>query len=567
MMSRIRVIILTSGLFLFLLSSKAQVIQEVQNSFNLYRQTALQEKIFVHTDKDTYLPGEILWFKIYCVDGNDHKPINLSKVAYIDLLDIDQNPVIQAKVELKNGLGDGSVYIPISVGNGYYHFRCYTRLMKNFSPEFYFEKDITLINPLKSPETPVKTVIPAYDVRFFPEGGDLVSDLTSKLAFKAVDQNGRGVNLTGVIINQHNDTAVRFRSLKFGMGSFDFTPVADNTYKAVIKIGNNKPIIKELPDIRKQGTVMRLTEKGTGSLNLSINSTNIADGNIYLFVHTRQQVGTAESIAVNNGMASFIIDKSKLGSGISHITIFNANKQPVCERLYCKKPLHQLSIDASTGQQQYGLRKKININVSAKDKNGQPLNADMSIAVYRVDSLQSIDHTDIFDYLWLTSELKGNVESAEYYFKDTGVETDQALDNLMLTQGWRRFKWNDLLENATPHFKFLPEYYGHIITAKIINTVTNAPAKGIITYLGIPGKRVQLYPAKSDSAGDLLYNTKNFYGANEIIIQTNPLADSIYRVDVNTPFSDQFNKSNLPRYKFNAAMLPICNCIALGHRY
>ena len=102
--------------------AKAQVIQEVQNSFNLYKQSSLQEKVFVNTDKTVYLPGEILWFKVYCVDGNDHKPLNLSKVVYLEILDNSQNPIIQTKVEMKNGLGDGSVYIPVSANNGSYNY-------------------------------------------------------------------------------------------------------------------------------------------------------------------------------------------------------------------------------------------------------------------------------------------------------------------------------------------------------------------------------------------------------------------------------------------------------------
>src|ERR1700733_10060787 len=160
-----KAILLSIVLSMFLASTRAQVIQEVQNSFNLYKQSALQEKIFVHTDKTTYLPGEILWFKIYCVDGNDHKPLNLSKVVYVDVLDNSQNTVIQAKVAIKNGIGDGSLYIPVTVSNGNYKFRAYTNWMKNFSPEYYFEKEITLINPLRIPEKAAKTTSDDYDIQ------------------------------------------------------------------------------------------------------------------------------------------------------------------------------------------------------------------------------------------------------------------------------------------------------------------------------------------------------------------------------------------------------------------
>src|SRR5471030_1519165 len=242
---------LRGTLLLFALSflfttSRAQVIREVENSFNLYKQTALQEKIYVHTDKTTYLPGEIVWFKVYCVDGYDQKPLNLSKVVYVEVLDNTQAPIIQAKIAMKNGVGNGSLYIPVTVSNGNYKFRAYTNWMKNFSPDFYFEKTITLINPLKSPEPFVQTVANTYDVQFFPEGGNLVAGIASKVAFKAVGQNGKGVYITGAVIDQHNDTVARFRSLKFGMGNFSFTPAANNTYKAVVKIDGEMPLIKDL---------------------------------------------------------------------------------------------------------------------------------------------------------------------------------------------------------------------------------------------------------------------------------------------------------------------------------
>jgi hypothetical protein len=545
--------LLSMFLSLMFFSSKAQVIQEVQNSFNLYKQSALLEKIYVHTDKSIYLPGEILCFKIYCVDGNDHKPLNLSKVVYVDILDNNQNRIVEAKVAMKNGSGDGSLYIPVSVSNGNYKLRAYTSWMKNFSPDFYFEKQVTFINPLKSPEAISRDNMQAYDVQFFPEGGNLVSGIKSKVAFKAVGQNGKGANLTGVVTNQRNDTVAWFKSLKFGMGSFSFTPAAGDIYKASLKIGDNPPITKDMPEANARGYVMELSDGGD-DLNLVVKSSSNLDGNIYLFAHTRQTVKAAESTSMNNGTAHFKISKSSLGDGISHITVFDNAKQPVCERLYFKQPSHQLLIDAGPDQQQYGMRKKVSVDILAKDPSGKALNADMSIAVYRMDSLQSLDQSNIFNYLWLNSDLKGSIESPDYYFKNNDAETAEALDNLMLTQGWRRFQWNQVLENKATTFSFLPEYSGHIINAKIVNIDGGAPANNIVTYLGIPGKRVQLYSAQSDSAGHLLYGTKDFFGPSEVIAQTNELKDSTYRIDITSPFSEQFSKTALPKFNFDAAM-------------
>ena len=121
-----------------------------------------------------------------------------------------------------------------------------------------------------------------------------------------------------------------------------------------------------------------------------------------------------------------------------------------------------------------------------------------------------------------------------------------------------------MLDNKPAEFSFLPEYNGHVITGKIVVAETNAPAKNIVTYLGIPGKRVQLYTSKSDSLGHLIFNTKDFYGPNEVIVQTNPLVDSIFRIDVASPFSEQYSKSTMPKFYFKAGMTDALQAHSLG---
>ena len=535
-------------------NSRAQVLNDVQTSFSNYKHTALQEKVYVHTDKGAYLTGEILWFKVYVVDATYNKPLNLSKVAYAEVLDENNVPLVQAKIELHNGKGSGSVYIPVSLNNGNYHFRAYTNWMRNFDPDFYFDKRITIVNPQKAPVT-ARTNTTDYDVQFFPEGGSLVNGLSSKVGIKAVKNNGTGVDFSGAVIDQKNDTIVRFSSFKFGMGHFAFTPDASNTYKAVIRISGTAPIIKDLPAINTQGYVMSLTDNGSGRLQVSVNSNaSNSDGSVYLFVHTKQVVKVAERVSLNNGMANFSIDKAELGEGISHITIFDGNKRPVCERLYFKRPAKSLLIDAVTDQQNYGSRKKVNISVSAKDQSGKQLDADLSMSVYRLDTYQTLEPGDISSYLWLSSDLHGYIESPEYYLKNNTAEANEAVDNLMITQGWRRFQWSEVLKNKPASFTYLPEYNGHIVTGKIINTTTNAPAFDVVAYFAVPGKRVQLFTSRSDSAGHILFNTKDLFGPGEIVVQTDSQRDTTYRIDIQNPFSEQFAKASLPPFTLTAEM-------------
>src|SRR5271154_4181418 len=70
----------------------------LQQAFQQYQLHNLQEKIFVHTDKSVYLAGEIVWFKIYCVDESFNKPLDISSVTYIEIINESGKPVLQAKI-------------------------------------------------------------------------------------------------------------------------------------------------------------------------------------------------------------------------------------------------------------------------------------------------------------------------------------------------------------------------------------------------------------------------------------------------------------------------------------
>lgn len=548
---------------LLALNCQAQSVNPIQGSFNQYRQNNPQEKVFAHTDKNAYLTGEIIWFKLYVADGTWHKPLNLSKVAYVDVLDNNSVPVMQTKIELKNGSGAGSVYIPVTLGNGNYKLRAYTNWMKNFSPDYYFEKPLLIVNPQISPAASTAQG-PAFDVQFFPEGGNLVNGVPTKVAFKTVGRDGMGIDFNGAIVDQKNDTVARFKPLKFGMGNFTFTPDAGDTYKAVIRAANAPAVTASLPAISKEGYAMHLTENGA-QLKVTVNSVNAGSaGDVYLFVHTGQMVQAVKYAPLSNGVAEFSIDKNQLGEGISHITVFDASRRPVCERLYFKRPAKLLAIDASADKRQYGNRKKVSVAFSAKDDKGNMQNADLSMAVYRLDNFQKQDPADIASYFWLSSDLKGNIESPGYYLEDKSPEAAEAADNLMLTQGWRRFQWNDVLSNKQPSFSFLPELNGHLVTGKIVNGTTNAPAGDVVTYFAVPGKRVQVFASRSDSAGRLLFNTKDFYGPGEIVVQTDTEHDSTYRIDVLNPFSEQYSKNPLPPFMIKPDMQASLEKSSLG---
>ena len=515
------------------------------NRFNTNSLQYFQEKIFVHTDKSFYVTGEIIWFKLYVTDAYLNQPLDISKVAYVEIYSREKKSMLQAKIELNEGTGNGSFMLPFSLSSDVYILRAYTNWMKNFSADYFFETPITIINPLKK-LGPANNDTTSYDIQFFPEGGNLVTGLQSKVAFHAVDQTGKGVNCKGVIVNQNNDSITSFHTLQFGMGNFEFTPLKGNNYKAIVQTETSNSITRDLPAPYEKGYAMKLTIPEKDKIKVTVKTQNVYDENLFLLVHTRQAIRIAKTKNVKDGAVEFDINKKELGEGISHFTIFNERRQPVCERLFFTRPEQHLDITVSTDRPTYSSRQKTNMKIGVSNNKPDASKISLSLSVFQIDSLQSLPEIDIQSYLWLKSDLKGTIESPSYYFSVPEAEVAEPTDNLMLTHGWSRFKWEDVLSNTKPLFEFLPEYEGMLVNGKIKEKSTGLPAKNIPAYLSVTGERFIFKSGNSDEKGNISFGLNKFYGANEIIIQAHDKAMSAYTISVTSPFTTDFSSIKYP---------------------
>jgi hypothetical protein len=546
-MKKLSILLLVFAIPATRLLAQETATAELTSELDAYRAKHIQEKIFVHTDKEFYLAGEICWFKLYLVDASLHQPLDLSKVAYLEWLDKDNRPVVQTKIGLRDGHGDGSVYLPLTLRSGHYKLRAYTSWMKNFGVDAFFQKVLTVVNARKSAETQVATAVPQYTVNFFPEGGNLVEGLSSTVGFKIADRYGQSTECTGVITEDDQDTVARFQTRRFGLGSFVLTPRSGHRYRSTVRLTDGTAVSTLLPVAYKEGMVMHVSNEGEDQLRVDVRSTtSVTD--IYLLADTRQSVKWAGAATVKDGKANFVVDRNRLGEGISHLTVFDFRRQPVCERLVFRLPSHPLQFDVKADQAVYGARKKINLQVNSTADGKSPVAADCSVAVFRVDSLQAETTGHIYEYLWLGSDLKGRIESPEYYFDHP--EDRQTMDNLLLTHGWSRFRWEDVQSGKPPAFEYPLEYNGAIISGKVVDARTGNPATRTIQgYLSVPGSRTQFTSATCDEGGRIHFELKDFYGAPEVITQTNP-EDSAYRIEINNAFSEKYSETLLPGFEF-----------------
>ena len=293
--------------------------------FSIYREKNLQEKLFLHTDKSFYLAGEICWFKIYAVDAIFHRPLSISSLAYVELLDKNNKPVLQAKIGLNDAEGNGSLYLPVTIESGGYTLRAYSNWMKNAGPEYFFGKTLTVVNTRTVYKAAAKLQKEQYQVQFFPEGGNLVNGLKSRVAFKVMTGSSKAVTSSGMVLNERGDTVAYCNTAQFGMGSFFITPETGSRYRAVMLMPDGSRMMQDLPVAAAAGFVMHLASADENRLSINVQYAGPATApGVYLFAHTRSAVKSVQESTLQNGAVQFTVDRSKLGEGISHFTVFNA---------------------------------------------------------------------------------------------------------------------------------------------------------------------------------------------------------------------------------------------------
>lgn len=527
--------------------------QVLKDKLTSYTEQNLQEKIYLHLDRSLYIIGETIWLKAYLVEGGSHHLLDLSKVTYVELLDKNNNVVQQAKIAMLDGTGSGYLNIPTALESGNYQVRAYTSWMKNFSPDFYFNSSVTIANtfePLSGGSA--GEVLSDIDIQFFPEGGDLVADLESKIGFRAINEAGKGVDFDGFLVDQKGDTVARFKPDNFGIGSFNFKPGLGVVYKAVVKRANEADFETSFPLVKESGYVMKVSNHSKELLKIEVAaSKDHSSGLVYLLLHTRLTKAVAMQKQFEEGKAVFLVDKKKLGEGISHFTIFDSESRPVCERLFFKQPEKELKIKASTKDGHFRIREKVELAIETES--AVPQSADLSVSVHWLDSLTKQESTSISEFLWLTSDLKGVVENPGFYLDKT-VDRSVQIDNLMLTHGWSRFRWEDVLDAKPVQHLYVPEYGGHFVTGKVTQKLTGKPDARVATYLSAPSVKPMLYVGVSDYLGNVRFEMKHFRGTKEIVVQTNAITDSTSVVEIANPFSDQFLQARSSNFAYDSTL-------------
>jgi TonB-dependent SusC/RagA subfamily outer membrane receptor len=311
----------------------------------------------------------------------------------------------------------------------------------------------------------IKAASAKVDVQFFPEGGNLVNGNNSKIAFKAVGADGLGTETKGVITDDQNKQVTTFNSTHLGMGVFDFIPKNGRTYKAKITYADGSENIVQLPPASNTGYTLSIDDTQSDNINVKIMPGPAVEVNV-------EQTGVMSLIGQSGGVIYYagksklgskyftaVIPKSKFPTGIVQFTLFSATGEPMNERLVFVQNNDQLKLDVSAEKQTFSPREKVKIELNAKNAAGKPVAGSFSVAVTNETKVPIDENAEnsILSNLLLTSDLKGYIEKPNYYFTAINEKTQADLDMLMLTQGYHRFEWRQVLSDSFPQVVYRPE--------------------------------------------------------------------------------------------------------------
>ena len=439
------------------------------------------EKVYLHFDNTSYYQGDNIWFKCYVAASGLHQLSPFSKTLYVELLNPGGEIIDNRILKIEDGQchGDFSLnHLPFY--SGFYEVRAYTKYMLNFGDDLIFSRLLPVFNKPKKEgdyeekkmlkygpygpagNYPMKRERPekgkSVNVRFFPEGGNPVQGVPSRIAFEATDETGNPVEVMGVVTDDTKQELCRFASQHEGRGIFTYTPSSDKQ-KAIAEVNySGKKYRFDLPAALPSGIVMEVDNISyPDSIGISLRKNMETPAGIFgVVVLSGGNLQDYLCIMMDFEEINFKIDKTGLPPGISQIVLFNGKGEILCDRLAFTGKNDFLEINAKTDKQSYRPYEPVEMEFLITDKDTNPVNATFSLAVRDGENEVKSNHTILTDLL-LMSEIKGYVSNPSWYFEGDDDIRSRELDVLLMVQGWRRYSWNRMAGIEPFEVKYLPE--------------------------------------------------------------------------------------------------------------
>jgi len=476
--------------------------------------------------------------------GND----NIQTV--LKFTNADNNPILLREMQLRIMDGDKTL------SKADMQTDMVGKLDINFNlPEKADSKRLVIVaQDTRKNEGSSKLVIPValerpekIDVQCLPEGGQLVAGLPAHIGFKAINEDGSGINVNGEIIDSKGTIITACSAQHKGMGSFDLTPDAGETYWAKIALPGGGFKVYPLPPVRGEGINMHISNfAGRDSLWVTVNASPgiLKTGDTYsLVAQSGGKVCYAASLSFKDNIIRGVIGKDLFAGGITRFTLLNESGQPIAERLIYIDHHNGLRLSLNADRSSYRPKDSVALHIKVTDKDNRPVMGSFALSVTDNSQVKadSSNAPDISSYMLLTGDLKGTVEDPGYYFNDKNTDKDEALDNLLLTQGWVSYNWKDVF-NPKYLLPFKPE--PEIAVTGQLSRVGGKQLGGLTVMLISTKKPVLLRDTVSDANGRFVFNHLPRIDTANFMVQVKDKKGKMFEAGISV---DEFTPAKITR--------------------
>jgi hypothetical protein len=457
--------------------------QVYDSALAVYDEQFPHEKMHIQFDRNMYNVGETLFYKLYILNGLEWT--NLSKNVYVMWYDNNGAFLKETVAPLFQSSAKGSFDVPRDYKGSFLHVKAYTRWMLNDDSVFLYERNIPINVEKNTKQKNTQSTV--TKVELFPEGGVLVNDLKSRVAFKATNPAGAPVFIKGVLVNNKNKVLDTLKVAHDGMGSFKLKPVAGETYELNWTDENAQKGSTPIMPAKPSGVVMNVTMDNEKAYVTVERSFDVPDNfkKMKMLVHQNQQIiykvdfKGEERIAQR---ASLPIEE--LPTGVLKISLFTDDWLPIAERIiFVNNRLHEFNAQVAIQIANVKKRGKNVIELYVKDTTA----ANMSMSI--TDAAVVLpDQQNIYSDFLLSNDIKGRVYNPAYYFSSDADSVAAHLDLVMLTNGWRKFDWEKIKNGVLPKQIYPAETDLMKITGKVYGSIAPKVNENLLLNLVVLGK-------------------------------------------------------------------------------
>jgi uncharacterized protein YfaS (alpha-2-macroglobulin family) len=307
-----------------------------------------------------------------------------------------------------------------------------------------------------SVETATKTIpilLQAIDLTAYPEGGELVANLPSRVYVQALTPAKKPADVVGVLVDDAGREIAPFRSEHEGRGRLEFTPQANREYSLRITEPSGIKTQVRLPKVKETGAVVRSTRETFAKdepIQVEIATTA---SEVIATISKRETVIDRQVLQVGNSAARTVkFDTPATADGVLTVTVWNASGEPLAERLVFRQPAKNMRVALSPDTKTYSPGGKVRVQVKTTDEKGTPTSAVVGLTVTDDSVLEMIEKREQSPRLPVMVFLESEVQEladAHVYLDDKNDQSELAVDLLLGTQGWRRFAlvdWQKFVE-------------------------------------------------------------------------------------------------------------------------